>query len=501
MMNQELLMSPNRLVTFLQKPAAEFTKADIINYIQQNEIRMVNFMYPAADGRLKTLNFVINNASYLDAILTCGERVDGSSLFPFIEAGSSDLYVIPRFRTAFVDPFAEIPTLVMLCSFFNKDGEPLESSPEYTLHKACKAFTDVTGMEFQAMGELEYYVISEDDGLFPATDQRGYHESGPYAKFNDFRTQCMSYIAQTGGQIKYGHSEVGNFMLDGKVYEQNEIEFLPVNAENAADQLMIAKWVIRNLAYQYGYDITFAPKITVGKAGSGLHIHMRMMKDGQNQMLKDGALSDTARKAIAGMMQLAPSITAFGNTNPTSYFRLVPHQEAPTNVCWGDRNRSVLVRVPLGWSAQTDMCALTNPLESDSNYDTTQKQTVEMRSPDGSADLYQLLAGLAVACRHGFEIENALAIAEQTYVNVNIHQKENADKLKALAQLPDSCAASADCLQKQRTVFEQYNVFSPAMIDGIISRLRSYNDATLRKDIQDKPEEMLALVSKFFHCG
>ena len=501
MMNQELLMSPNRLVTFLQKPAAEFTKADIINYIQQNEIRMVNFMYPAADGRLKTLNFVINNTSYLDAILTCGERVDGSSLFPFIEAGSSDLYVIPRFRTAFVDPFAEIPTLVMLCSFFNKDGEPLESSPEYTLHKACKAFTDVTGMEFQAMGELEYYVISEDDGLFPATDQRGYHESGPYAKFNDFRTQCMSYIAQTGGQIKYGHSEVGNFMLDGKVYEQNEIEFLPVNAENAADQLMIAKWVIRNLAYQYGYDITFAPKITVGKAGSGLHIHMRMMKDGQNQMLKDGALSDTARKAIAGMMQLAPSITAFGNTNPTSYFRLVPHQEAPTNVCWGDRNRSVLVRVPLGWSVQTDMCALANPLESDSNYDTTQKQTVEMRSPDSSADLYQLLAGLAVACRHGFEIENALAIAEQTYVNVNIHQKENADKLKALAQLPDSCAASADCLQKQRTVFEQYNVFSPAMIDGIISRLRSYNDATLRKDIQDKPEEMLALVSKFFHCG
>ena len=377
----------------------------------------------------------------------------------------------------------------------------MESSPEYTLHKACKAFTDVTGMEFQAMGELEYYVISEDDGLFPATDQRGYHESGPYAKFNDFRTQCMSYIAQTGGQIKYGHSEVGNFMLDGKVYEQNEIEFLPVNAENAADQLMIAKWVIRNLAYQYGYDITFAPKITVGKAGSGLHIHMRMMKDGQNQMLKDGVLSDTARKAIAGMMQLAPSITAFGNTNPTSYFRLVPHQEAPTNVCWGDRNRSVLVRVPLGWSAQTDMCALANPLESDSNYDTTQKQTVEMRSPDGSADLYQLLAGLAVACRHGFEIENALAIAEQTYVNVNIHQKENADKLKALAQLPDSCAASADCLQKQRTVFEQYNVFSPAMINGIISRLRSYNDATLRKDIQDKPEEMLALVSKFFHCG
>ena len=89
------------------------------------------------------------------------------------------LYVIPRFRTAFLDPFAEIPTLSMLCSFFNKDGEPLESSPEHTLQKACKAFTNVTGMEFQAMGELEYYVIAPDSGMFPATDQKGYHESAP----------------------------------------------------------------------------------------------------------------------------------------------------------------------------------------------------------------------------------------------------------------------------------------------------------------------------------
>ena len=501
LMNQELSMNANLVVASLQKPASEFTKADIIGFIRQNGIRMVNFMYPAGDGRLKTLNFVITNEAYLEAILTCGERVDGSSLFSFIEAGSSDLYVIPRFCTAFVDPFAEIPTLSMLCSFFNKDGEPLESAPEYTLRKACRAFTDVTGMEFQAMGELEYYVVAPDTGMYEATDQRGYHESGPYAKFNEFRTQCMAYIAQTGGQIKYGHSEVGNFTLDGCVYEQNEIEFLPVPAEQAADQLMIAKWVIRNLGYKLGYNVTFAPKITVGKAGSGLHIHMRMMKDGQNQMLHDGVLSAAARKTIAGMMELAPSITAFGNTNPTSYFRLVPHQEAPTNVCWGDRNRSVLVRVPLGWTAKTDMCALANPLEGQSHFDTTQKQTVEMRSPDGSADLYQLLAGLAVACRHGFEMSDALEVAEKTYVNVNIHQKENADRLEALAQLPDSCAASADCLQRQRAVFEQYNVFSPAMIDGIITRLRSYDDRTLRADLEGKQDAMLALVKKYFHCG
>ena len=147
------------------------------------------------------------------------------------------------------------------------------------------------------------------------------------------------------------------------------------------------------------------------------------------------------------------------------------------------------------------MCMLANHLEAPSHYDTTQKQTVEMRSPDGSADLYQLIAGLAVACRHGFEIENALEIAEKTYVNVNIHKKENEDKLKQLAQLPDSCAASADCLEKQRAIFEQYHVFSSAMVDGIISKLRSYEDRTLRSEVRDNQEEMLKLVNKYFHCG
>ena len=109
--NKHLKLNANLIVAALQKPASELTKADIIDYIVNNDIRMVNFMYPGGDGKLKTLNFVINDLDYLETILTCGERVDGSSLFSFIQAGSSDLYVLPRFRTAFVDPFAEIPTV------------------------------------------------------------------------------------------------------------------------------------------------------------------------------------------------------------------------------------------------------------------------------------------------------------------------------------------------------------------------------------------------------
>ena len=494
-------MNASDLVVALKKPRAKFTKKDVTAFIRKNGIRHVNFMYPGGDGRLKTLNFVINDADYLDEILTCGERVDGSSLFSYIEASSSDLYVVPRYSTAFMDPFATLPTICFLCSFFNKDGQPLESSPEHTLHKACAAFKKSTGLEFQAMGELEYYVISDASASFPAVDQKGYHESAPFAKFNEFRQKCMLCIAQAGGQIKYGHSEVGNFTQDGKLYEQNEIEFLPCPAEDAANQLTIAKWMIRNLGHQFGYDVTFAPKITVGKAGSGLHVHMRLMKNGVNQMLKNGVLSDTAKRAIAGMMELAPSITAFGNMNPTSYFRLVPHQEAPTNVCWGDRNRSVLVRVPLGWASKSDLCKQANPGEPESAYDVRQKQTVEMRSPDASANVYLLMAGLAVACRHGFEMKNGLEVAEKTYVNVNIHKQENAKLLDSLATLPDSCWASADKLVEQRAVYEEKGVFSPAMIDGIVAQLKAFKDKTLRRDVSKKPAEIAKLVKTYFYCG
>ena len=147
------------------------------------------------------------------------------------------------------------------------------------------------------------------------------------------------------------------------------------------------------------------------------------------------------------------------------------------------------------------MSATANPLEQRMERDMSGKQTVEMRSPDGSADLYQLLAGLCVACRHGFEMANALEVAEKNYVNVNIHDAQNADRLAQLAQLPDSCVASADCLERQRKVFEEYDVFSPAMIDGIIAQLRAYDDRTLRKDIEQYPDEIMKLVNQYFHCG
>ena len=503
-MNTKYSLSNNLLVRSLQKPSEMFTKEDIIRYVTDNDIRMVNFMYPAADGRLKTLNFVVNDREYLDTILSYGERVDGSSLFTHIDPANSDLYVIPRFRTAFLDPFAKQPTVTMLCTFFDKDGNRLADSPDYTLEKASTIFSDTTSLRLEAMGELEFYVIAPVTDSFTATDQRGYHESAPFAKFNDFRTICMSRIAATGGEIKYGHSEVGNFTIDGMTYEQNEIEFLPVEATRAAEQLMLAKWVIRNTAREMGYNVTFAPKITTGKAGSGLHIHMRLtdIATGRNVMLDpNGTLSDNARRLIAGLLTSARSLTAFGNANPTSYFRLVPHQEAPTNICWGNRNRSVLVRVPLGWTSSKDMCASVNPGSKASCPPLSGRQTIEIRSADCSANVYLLLAAIAVAARRGWQLPDALTIAQETYVDVDIHKPENAARLEALNHLPASCNESADALEADKFAYEEFGVFSPQLVESTIQSLRAFDDAKLRSEIKSNPELLAQLVNRFINCG
>jgi len=500
-MNEFTTMNPNPLVQYLNKPASEFTRADLIRYIEDNDIEMINFRYSAWDGRLKALNFIINSREHLEGLLSAGERVDGSSLFPFIEAGSSDLYVIPKYKTAFLNPLSEVPTLDLLCSFYDRFGKPYESSPEFILKKAHRELKAATGLEFETMGELEFYIIDQEEKLYPAVDQKGYHESSPYNKSSAFRQEAMRLIVQSGGQIKYGHSEVGNFSHNGLSYEQNEIEFLPTNVEDAADQLVVAKWIMRKLAYQYGVTITFAPKITIGKAGSGMHVHTRLMKNGRSVMMKDGKLSDEARKAIAGYLSLAASLTAFGNAIPTSYFRLVPHQEAPTNICWGDRNRSVLVRVPLGWTAEADMIAAVNPQEKPVKQDFSQIQTVEFRSPDASADIYLLMAGLTVAAQHGLQMEDALAFAEKTYVDVNIFDEAHKAKQEQLEQLPKSCVESAAALEKHIEFYKKNNVFPDNILQFIIKTLRAHKDENLRQEIGNDEEKIMKLVSKYFHCG
>ncbi|HDR73822.1 MAG TPA: glutamine synthetase [Methanoculleus sp.] len=501
MRNAELLMNPNRLVRFLKKSSSEFTKEDIIHFCEENKIEIVNFRYVSEDSRLRSLNFIISSMDHLNTILSDGERVDGSNFFSFIDAGSSDLYAIPRYSTAFVNPFAEVPTLEILCSFYDNNGQPLKSAPGYILSRADAEFTRQTGATFKALGELEYYVIGKRNDLYPGRDQKGYHAAEPFAKYEDLRVEALKLIAQAGGQIKYGHSEVGCFTKGDTYYEQHEIEFLPAPAVEAAEQLIVAKWIIRMLGYRYGVNISFAPKITVGNAGSGMHVHMLAEKNGTNLMVAEGALSPMARKMIAGVCDLGDAITAFGNGIPTSYLRLVPHQEAPTYICWGDRNRSVMVRVPLGWIGARDMTRHANPNDRSADEEGPSKQTFEYRVADGSADIYLTIASLIVASLHGITMPDALDLADSLYVETNIFSPESKQRRAQLKQLPASCWESADVLAEKRAIFEQNGIFPPGVIDNRIASLRAFEDKGLSERLYGNNNEIARLVEQYIHIA
>jgi glutamine synthetase len=499
--NGDIQLNPNELVQFLNKPSAAFRRDDILRFVEARRIEMLNLRYVADDGKLKTLNFVPSGKAHFESILTAGERVDGSSLFSFIDSGSSDLYVIPRYRTAFLNPFTPIPTLEILCSFYNSSGEPLGSAPEYILRKAYSRFRKNTGFRMKAFGELEYYIKSSHSDLYPLIDQKGYHQPKPFVKFEDLRVEALELCARAGCRIKYGHSEVGSFTSGNYDYEQHEIEFLPVEIDEAVDQLLIAKWILRMLAWRSGVEVSFAPKISTGNAGSGMHVHMMLEKDGKNIMIDNGRLSDTARKMIAGILDLSGALTAFGNTVPTSYLRLVPHQEAPTSICWGDRNRSVLIRVPLGWNGAMDMIKDANPADTSNFPEMPSKQTIELRSPDGSSDIYKLFAGLAIATEHGLSMKNALEMAKELYVGYDIFRNSGEAQKMNLLHLPSSCSESADCLLEKRDIFEKDGVFPPGLIDNIALKLRAYDDKGLSERIYNKGDEISRLVKQYLHCG
>lgn len=200
---------------------------------------------------------------------------------------------------------------------------------------------------------------------------------------------------------------------------------------------------------------------------------------------------------IAGILDTADALTAFGNTIPTSYLRLVPNQEAPTRICWGDRNRSALVRVPLGWTGKRNMAAIANPEVKVSAKNGESRQTFEFRVPDGSANIHLILAGLIVASLHGIEMPDALEMADQLYVEGNIFRNVPTQQLQ---QLPASCVESAERLKSKREIFEANGIFPVRLIDYTIETLTAFQDKNLSRDLEGNPEATHELVIKYIHC-
>src|SRR3990170_4909248 len=269
------VFEPHPLVRLLEKPASDFTCSDLVRAVEQLELRQVNLRYVGGDGRLKTVAFPVNSREHLIEVLTQGERVDGSSIFPGTETHASDVYIVPRYRTAFLNPIGERPSLDVLCSFYGEDGKPLPYAREQIVRRAAEVLLQETGMVLEAFGELEYYLVDEVETIYPVEEEHGYQESAPFSKGQLVREQVLGHLSAMGVRLKYAHGEVGNVLEDERQLVQHEIEFWPVPVEQAADALVLAKWVVREVAYAQGLEATFAPSVSSAGAGSGLHVHTR----------------------------------------------------------------------------------------------------------------------------------------------------------------------------------------------------------------------------------
>ncbi len=498
----------NTISQILNKSSEDFTRNDLIALIEKKQIERITFHYSALDGKLKELKIPIVNRKQAEKILDDGERVDGSSLFKgMVDVALSDLYVIPVYKTAFFNPFYP-GSLDFLCRYLTKDGVLAPFTPDTILHQASALFTKNTKLTFHAMGELEFFLIF-DPGvrIFTGSKQTGYHASEPFSKTGPIMNEMIRQIAQITGAVKYAHSEVGYIEdvrsdleeIAGKQAEQLEIEFLPSPVEDAGNHLSIARWLIRNIAYKNGCVVTFTPKLEEGVAGNGMHIHMEVHKGKRNIMTtSSGELSDHAKRVIGGLCHYAGSLTAFGNTVSSAYLRLVPNQEAPTRICWSDLNRSAMIRVPLGWARAKNLSQFINPQESASLQEENSRQTVELRSPDGSAMVHLLLAGITMAAEWGLTHPESLKRAEDLYVTGNVFQ--NSELMNRLPCLPKSCVESSRILLENRSLYERDHIFPPSMIEYVSKLLYTENDENMNQVLADLPaDDRLHETRKIMH--
>jgi glutamine synthetase len=506
----------NPLSLILNKPAREFVRADILRVIEKHQVERITFHYTALDGKLKELKIPAAGRAQVETILAEGERVDGSSLFKgLVDMSLSDLYVVPQYSTAFLNPFDE-GSLDFVCRYLMKDGSPAPFGLDNILGRAAGNFRDLTGLELNALGELEFFLLSPAaDRAYSVQNQSGYHGSQPFIRSGPVLNEMVRHITRVTGAVKYAHSE-GGFVecvrsdvdeIQGRRAEQLEIEYLPRPVEETADALVLGRWIIRNTAARHGAIATFTPKIEEDIAGNGLHFHLELARNGRSVMTDPaGGLSEAARKLIGGLCEYADSLTAFGNTVSSAYLRLVPNHEAPTRVCWSDLNRSALIRVPLGWANLANLARKVNPQEAVDHKDgQSGRQTVELRSPDGSALIHLILAGIVMAANWAFGGDRSLfkeygplELAEKLYVKGNVFSEK--DLLKKLPALPASCVESSRLLVKKRDLYERDGVFPPGIIDYVARMLQAENDETMNKQLAGLPaHERLHEIRKIMH--
>ena len=458
----------------------DFSEAQ--SFVRENAIAMVDLKFCDLWGRWH--HVTIPAARFIPSLMEKGVGFDGSSVgFKTVSAG--DMVMVPELETGFVDPFWEMPTLSFICSTFEADTRQLFPYDPRNIARRAEERLRASGIgDWSRWGpEFEFYLfdgVSYENGMNVASYRvesaeadwgstklgsgyniprhGGYHAIPPQDRLHNVRARITMSLQAMGVEVKYHHHEVG-----GPGQCEIETRFAP--ALKAADTTMLAKYVTRMTAMGMGMTATFMPKPLYGEAGSGMHFHQQLWRDGTNLFYDAegyGRISAVARSYIAGLLLHGGAVMAFTNPSTNSYRRLIPGYEAPVSAIFSLGNRSAAVRIPK---------YATRP----------ESARFEFRPPDGTCNPYLAIAAQLLAGIDG--IRNKLDPTALGFGPVDedifAWAPEKREKVRAL---PTSLEEAMSALEHDHAFLFEGDVFSADLVERWIARKRREE-----REVRDRP--------------
>jgi len=473
---------------------------EIKAYIQKEGITTVDFKYTDLNGKLRHLTLPASELS--EKVVREGEGFDASSTSGLKSVESGDMVIIPDIKTGFLDPFWDTPTLSFLCRIADAETkEFFHMDPRGVAYRA-QAYMEKTGIADESLWgpEFEFYLISSlfyksgengsmyymgtdennwdhfegmpplnSGGTIKITDHDGYHAHPPTDIYCTAREEMVQLIQKCGFKIRYHHHEVS-------AASQHEIEVQPIGLTQVGDMGQIIKYIIKMVAKDYGLQATFMPKPLYNRAGSGMHFHQFMKKNGNNVFFKRGNyadLSETALYYIGGILKHGRAITAFMNPSTNSYKRLVPGFEAPTALVYSKGNRSAAIRIPKNFTSEED-------------------KRMEYRPGDATCNMYLAVSAMLMAGLDG--IENKIHPDQWGMgpYDGNLETMPK-NKLKKITHVPGSLEEALDALKRDNAFLLNGEVFNMEIIESYI-KLKEKEILQIRN--RTHPKE----VDLYFNC-
>ncbi|MEM9272222.1 MAG: type I glutamate--ammonia ligase [Cyanobacteria bacterium P01_F01_bin.143] len=444
------------------------TSQEVLKMIQDQNIELIDLKFVDLFGIWQHCTF---HRSLIDEdTFTDGVAFDGSSIRGWKAINASDMAMVPDPKTAWIDPFMEIPTLSMICSIKEpRTGQWYGRDPRSLAQKAVEYLTSsgigdavFCGPEPEffifddiRFGQEEYegfYHIDSVEGIwnsgkkeeggnlgYKIEHKRGYFPVAPTDTLQDIRSEMLLTMGKCGVPIEKHHHEVASG-------GQNELGIRFSDLVSAADYVQIYKYVVKNVAKKHGKTATFMPKPLFNDNGTGMHTHMSIWKGGEPLFFGDkyADLSQTALYFIGGILKHAGAILAFSNPSANSYKRLVPGFEAPVNLAYSQGNRSASVRIPLSGS---------NP----------KAKRFEFRCPDPTANPYLAFSAMLLAGIDG--VKNQTDPGEP--LDVDIYEL-SPEELSKIPSTPGSLEGALDALQQDSAFLTDSGVFSEDFIQNWI---------------------------------